>query len=167
AAFCTALARLVAEGQLDRGRVSLAITNDEEADAVNGTARLMEWAKAQGHRVDFAVVGEPSSRESVGDSIKIVRRGALTGRVIVEGIQGHVAYPERAANPLPVLAAIATALDAPLDTGSAHFPPSNLEIVSIDVGNPVSNVIPARGTLVFNVRFNDRWTGETLAEEIE
>ena len=167
AAFCGALARLAGEGRLEAGTVSLAITNDEEADAVNGTAKLMEWAAAQGHRFDFAIVGEPGSKETVGDSIKIGRRGSLTGRVTVEGVQGHVAYPERAANPMPVLAAIATALDAPLDDGSAHFQPSNLEVVSIDTGNPVSNVIPARGTLLFNVRFNDGWTGETLRAEIE
>ncbi|WP_127144411.1 succinyl-diaminopimelate desuccinylase [Pelagibacterium montanilacus] len=167
AAFCAALARLKAEGGLEAGTISLAITNDEEADAVNGTDKLMAWAHEKGHRFDFAIVGEPSSFESFGDSIKIGRRGSLSGRITVIGRQGHSAYPERAANPMPVLAAIATALDAPYDQGTAHFQPTNLEVTSIDTGNPASNVIPARGTLRFNVRFNDNWTGETLTSEIK
>lgn len=145
------------------GRISLAITNDEEADAVNGTARLIEWAVGAGQRFDFAIVGEPSSAASVGDSIKIGRRGSLNARVTVRGTQGHVAYPERANNPLPVLAALAGALHAAtLDEGSAHFPPSNLELTSIDVGNLTTNVIPAAGHVRFNIRYNDRWTPETL-----
>lgn len=149
----------------DHGIISLAITNDEEADAVNGTEKLMAWAQAQGHRFDFAVVGEPSSSAVVGDSIKIGRRGSFSGQITVTGTQGHVAYPDKANNPLPVLAAAVSVLSrARLDTGTAHFPPSNLEFTSIDVGNPVSNVIPAQGTARFNIRFNDLWTPESLTE---
>jgi len=161
AAFIAATAA-IPEGA---GTLMLAITNDEEADAVNGTDKLMAWAKSQGHSFDFAIVGEPSSVERLGDGIKIGRRGSLNGMVTVEGVQGHVAYPERATNPMPVLARIAVALkDEPIDDGSAHFPASNLEVTSLDTGNMVTNVIPARGTLRFNIRYNDHWTPETLAD---
>ncbi|HVY50583.1 MAG TPA: succinyl-diaminopimelate desuccinylase [Devosia sp.] len=142
--------------------ISLALTNDEEADGINGTSRIMEWAAAEGHRFDFALVGEPSATARVGDAIKIGRRGSLSGRIVVQGVQGHVAYPQKARNPLPVAANLVQALSGELDGGSAHFPASNLEFTSFDVGNPVTNVIPAIATLRFNVRFNDRWTPESL-----
>lgn len=149
------------------GTVSLAITNDEEADAVNGTEKIMAWAASRGYRFDFAIVGEPSATASVGDSIKIGRRGSLNGRITVTGVQGHVAYPDRARNPLPVAAALVSVLSGKLDAGSPHFPPSNLEFTSIDVGNPTTNVIPAAARLLFNVRYNDRWTPDTLVAVIE
>nr|WP_284392894.1 succinyl-diaminopimelate desuccinylase [Devosia yakushimensis] len=161
AAFIAAAAAIPA----DAGTILLAITNDEEADAINGTDKLVAWAKGQGHAFDFAIVGEPSSAALLGDSIKIGRRGSFSGLITVEGIQGHVAYPHKANNPLPTLARIVSALsDAPIDQGTEHFPASNLEVTTIDVGNPVSNVIPARGTLRFNIRYNDLWTPDTLAE---
>lgn len=160
AAFITAAATLPA----DVGTIQLAITNDEEADAINGTAKLMQWAVAQGHRFDFAIVGEPSSAALLGDSIKIGRRGSFSGHITVEGTQGHVAYPHKANNPMPALARIVTALDTSIDGGTEHFPASNLEVTSIDVGNLTSNVIPARGTIRFNIRYNDLWTPDTLAE---
>nr|WP_295890177.1 succinyl-diaminopimelate desuccinylase [uncultured Devosia sp.] len=158
-AFVAAAAAIPA----DAGTVMLAITNDEEADAINGTDKLMVWAEAQQHHFDFAIVGEPSSAATLGDSIKIGRRGSLSGTITVAGTQGHVAYPDRANNPLPVLARIVTALDTDIDAGTAHFPASNLEVTSIDVGNAISNVIPAAGTIRFNIRYNDLWTPETLA----
>jgi succinyl-diaminopimelate desuccinylase len=157
AAFVGALAAAPQDG-----RVSLAITNDEEADGINGTARILEWAAAQGHRFDFAIVGEPSATARVGDSIKIGRRGSFSGKITVTGVQGHVAYPQQAVNPLPVAAALVTALSGKLDDGSEYFPPSNLEFTSIDVGNTVTNVIPATAKLSFNVRYNDTWTPERL-----
>jgi len=160
AAFIAACAALPA----DAGTIQLAITNDEEADAVNGTEKLVRWMAENGHHFDFAIVGEPSSTEIVGDSIKIGRRGSFSGKVTVTGTQGHVAYPHKANNPLPVLAAVATALSSEkLDDGTEHFPASNLELTTIDVGNPVSNVIPMSGVLRFNVRYNDLWTPERLA----
>ena len=161
AAFVAALSRAPATG-----RVSLAITNDEEADAINGTEKLMAWAEAQGHRFDFAIVGEPSATARVGDSIKIGRRGSLNGQIRVTGVQGHVAYPDKAKNPLPVAAAVISALNGKLDDGTEHFPPSNLEFTSADVGNATTNVIPASVLLRFNVRYNDSWTPETLAAAI-
>lgn len=148
------------------GTISLAITNDEEADAVNGTEKLLAWAAAQGHKFDFAIVGEPSATTRVGDSIKIGRRGSFNGRISVTGVQGHVAYPDRARNPLPVVARIVEALSGKLDDGTEHFPPSNLEFTSIDVGNETTNVIPAQAVLRFNVRYNDRWTPEGLEATI-
>lgn len=144
------------------GTISLAITSDEEADAVNGTEKLLQWAAARGQRFDFAIVGEPSATAVLGDSIKIGRRGSLNGKLTVTGIQGHVAYPDKARNPLPVLAQAVLALTGKLDDGNAQFPPSNLEFTSLDVGNPTSNVIPASAEARFNVRFNDGWTPETL-----
>lgn len=166
AAFCGAMAELVHSGALENGTVSLAITNDEEADAVNGTKKILEWADAQGEKFDFAIVGEPSSFEIFGDSIKIGRRGSVSGRITVTGKQGHVAYPQRANNPMPVVAEIARALYVPLDEGTAHFQPTNLEVTSMDAGNPTANVIPEQASLRFNVRFNDNWTGDTLLAEI-
>ena len=161
AAFVAAVAAAPATG-----RVSIAITNDEEADGINGTARIMEWARAQGHVFDFAIVGEPSATATVGDSIKIGRRGSLNGRIVVEGVQGHVAYPHKALNPLPVAAHLVEVLSGTLDDGSEHFPASNLEFTSFDVGNTVTNVIPATATLRFNVRYNDKWTPESLEQSV-
>lgn len=166
AAFVAAAAAAIRAGEAETGRISLAITNDEEADAINGTEKLMAWATERGHRFDFAIVGEPSSTARVGDSIKIGRRGSLNGEITVTGVQGHVAYPDKAKNPLPLLAGIVSALSGPLDSGSAAFPPSNLEFTSIDVGNAVSNVIPGSAKARFNVRYNDRWTPETLATHL-
>lgn len=163
AAFVAAIARA---GDLG-GTISLAITNDEEAEAINGTDKLMAWAEAEGHRFDFAIVGEPSATARVGDSIKLGRRGSLNGRIRVTGTQGHVAYPERANNPLPAAATLLLALSGKLDDGSEHFPPSNLEFTTVDVGNPTSNVIPAAADLRFNVRYNDSWTPKTLVEAIQ
>lgn len=161
AAFVAAVSQAPANG-----RISLAITNDEEADGVNGTARILEWAAEQGHRFDFAIVGEPSATARVGDSIKIGRRGSLSGRLTVSGVQGHVAYPDKARNPLPLAARLVTALSGALDEASADFPASNLEFTSIDVGNSVTNVIPATATLAFNVRFNAGWTPKSLTVEL-
>ena len=163
AAFIAAVAR----AEMGSGTISLAITNDEEADSINGTEKLMAWADAQGHRFDFAIVGEPSATLRVGDSIKIGRRGSLNGRITVTGTQGHVAYPDKANNPLPVAAGLVTALSGKLDDGTEHFPPSNLEFTSMDVGNAATNVIPATATLRFNIRYNDRWTPESLTEAVE
>ena len=166
AAFVAAVAAAIAEGSADRGRISLAITNDEEADAINGSEKLLAWAAAEGHRFDFCIVGEPSATARVGDSIKIGRRGSLNGQIAVTGIQGHVAYPDKARNPLPVASALLLALSGKLDDGTAHFPPSNLEFTSIDVGNETTNVIPAKVAMRFNVRFNDGWTPESLHDAI-
>ena len=162
ACFITAVSRAVQSGAAERGTISLAITNDEEADSINGTEKLIAWALTQGQKFDFAIVGEPSATARVGDSIKVGRRGSLNGVITVTGQQGHVAYPEKARNPLPTVANIVSALSGPLDKGTAFFPASNLEFTSIDVGNKTTNVIPAQAVLRFNVRFNEGWTPESL-----
>lgn len=163
AAFCAAVAEAVADGSADNGTIALAITGDEEADSINGTDRVMEWAQENGHRFDFAVVGEPSSAARVGDRLKTGRRGSFNGRIVVRGVMGHSAYPEAAVNPLPVLARIATALtETPLDDGTKDFQPTRLVLSGIDTGNTAFNVIPDRAELKFNVRFSDFWTTESL-----
>ncbi|SFZ86402.1 succinyldiaminopimelate desuccinylase [Devosia enhydra] len=163
AAMVAAIARMAESGADEAGTLALLITNDEEADAINGTDKLLAWATERGHSFDFAVVGEPSATAEVGDVIRIGRRGSVSYRITVSGKQGHVAYPDKALNPLPALSRIGAALSGtPLDAGTAHFPPSSLQLTSIDVGNPTSNVIPAQGSLRFNIRFNDLWTPEAL-----
>ncbi len=166
AAFAAAAARhLAAEGgRPPRGSIALLITGDEEGPAVNGTRKVLDWMAARGERIDACLVGEPTCRETLGDTVKIGRRGTITGRLVVEGAQGHVAYPQRADNPIPrMVRALAALADARLDDGTEHFEPSNLEITTVDVGNPAANVIPAAARATFNIRFNDRHTGESLA----
>ncbi|KAA6406303.1 succinyl-diaminopimelate desuccinylase [Candidatus Tokpelaia sp.] len=169
ACFIAALARLTAEQQQpDSGAISLLLTGDEEGPAINGTVKLLHWAAQKGEDWSAALVGEPSSAEILGDMIKIGRRGSLSAILRVEGKQGHVAYPQRAGNPLPVLARLLTALtSAPLDQGTPHFQPSNLELTSIDTGNEAANMIPPAAAARFNIRFNDSWTIERLQAELE
>ncbi len=150
-------------GGMPRGTLSLLITGDEEGPSVNGTVKLLDWALQSGNRFDAALVGEPTSRARLGDTIKIGRRGGQSATVIVHGKQGHVAYPHLAENPIPALARILARLTTlKLDDGTANFQPSNLEVTTVDVGNAAFNVIPAEARLNFNVRFNDRWTPEAL-----
>ncbi|HKN28309.1 MAG TPA: succinyl-diaminopimelate desuccinylase [Roseiarcus sp.] len=165
AAAAAAALRFIARGAF-RGSISFLVTGDEEGPAINGTVKLIRWAFARGERFDHCIVGEPTSVEALGDTIKHGRRGSLTGRLVLNGRQGHVAYPHIADNPIRALASVLSALFAPLDEGDADFEPSNLEVVSVDVGNPAANVIPGEVGLVFNVRFNDLWTPETLKAEI-
>ena len=149
------------------GSLGFLITGDEEGPAVNGTTKLLAWAKARGERFDHCVLGEPTNPERLGDMIKIGRRGSLTGRLTVHGRQGHVAYPHLARNPIPGLLRLLDALTAePLDGGTAHFDASNLEVTTIDVGNPASNVIPAEARAAFNIRFNESWTPASLEAEL-
>jgi succinyl-diaminopimelate desuccinylase len=166
--LAAALDHVVAEGGKPKGSISFLITGDEEGPSVNGTEKLIAWAHQRGERFDHCIVGEPSNPEALGDMIKIGRRGSLSAIVTVEGRQGHVAYPQRAANPIPVLLAIVNRLTAePLDAGNAHFQPSNLEITSIDVGNGATNVIPQAATARFNIRFNDEHTLDSLKARID
>ena len=149
------------------GSVALLLTGDEEGPAVNGTVKLLDWALNRGERFEACVVGEPTNPDALGDMIKNGRRGSLTGELRVLGRQGHVAYPHRADNPIPhMLRLLGALLATPLDAGTAHFDPSNLEIVTVDTGNPATNVIPAEARARFNIRFNDTWTPQTLAAEV-
>lgn len=161
AAFVTAVARY---GKPQHGRISLLITQDEEGIAINGTRKMLDWLKERGESVDACIVGEPTNVETLGDTIKIGRRGSMYLDLTVHGKQGHVAYPERADNPITRLTHILYALKAePMDAGTPHFPPSNLEITSVDVANPTRNLIPARASALCNVRFNVTHTGEGIA----
>jgi succinyl-diaminopimelate desuccinylase len=159
---------LADNGGMPKGSLSFLITGDEEDVAVNGTVKLLQWAAARGEKFDHCVLGEPSNVEALGDCIKVGRRGSLSGTLYVDGIQGHVAYPHRASNPVPDISVLIVALSSePLDHGSAHFQPSNLEFTSVDVGNAASNVIPAQARAKFNIRFNDHHSHESLRTLIE
>jgi succinyl-diaminopimelate desuccinylase len=172
AAIAAALDHLAANGgnpQKDgRGSISFLITGDEESVAVNGTPKLLDWAAKHGETFDHCILGEPSNRNVLGDTIKIGRRGSLNGTLVVHGKQGHVAYPERADNPVTGLVALIAALKAePLDTGSKLFDPSNLEFTSIDIGNKTVNLIPHEARARFNIRFNDLHDQESLKVLLE
>ena len=162
ACFIAAAARFLAAHR-PAGSISLLITGDEEGPAINGTRKVLGWLKEQGETLDACLVGEPTNPTQLGEMVKIGRRGSLTGHLTVPGVQGHVAYPERADNPIPKLLAMLQALiGEPLDGGSEHFQPSELVITSVDVGNAAPNVIPAAARATFNVRFSDRYTARTL-----
>jgi succinyl-diaminopimelate desuccinylase len=162
-----ALDYLDANGGKPKGSISLLITGDEESVAVNGTVKLLQWAAARGEKFDHCLLGEPSNVEAIGDTIKAGRRGSLNGTLIVTGRQGHVAYPDRADNPVRGLVTLIAALQAPLDQGSEHFAPSNLEFTSVDVGNPTVNLIPGEARARFNIRYNDRHSQTALKALIE
>ena len=164
AAFIAATGRyLDGRGRDFAGSISLLITGDEEGDAVNGTRKVLDWLKERGESIDACLGGEPTSAQLLGDMIKIGRRGSMTGRVTVHGVQGHTAYPHLADNPAHRLVAMLyTLTTTELDRGSEHFQPSTLQVSTIDIGNPAANVIPAAARAVFNIRFNDCWTSEQL-----
>ena len=166
AAFLSAALRfLERRGEDFGGSISFLITGDEEGPAVNGTRKLLEWCAARGEAFDAAVVGEPTNPNALGDTIKIGRRGSLNGTLTIIGKQGHAAYPHLADNPIPGLVRLLDALlTEPLDHGTEHFQPTNLEVTSVDVGNTASNVIPAQATARFNIRFNDTWTANSLID---
>ena len=171
AAFVGAVSRYLSEngaGSGFNGSISLLITGDEEGPAINGTTKMLDWLAERGETLDACLVGEPTNPHRLGEMIKIGRRGSLSGRITVPGIQGHTAYPHLADNPLPRLVRmLANLAETPLDDGTDHFQPTNLQLTSIDVGNPATNVIPASGTASFNIRFNDRHTGPGLTRWIE
>jgi len=169
-ACCVAavLDHLGANGGKPKGSISFLITGDEESIAVNGTPKLLKWAAELGEKFDHCILGEPSNQEELGDTIKVGRRGSLNGQLIVNGTQGHVAYPQRADNPIRGLAALITALQGePLDAGSAQFSASHLEFTSVDVGNKTVNLIPGEARARFNIRFNDNHTLDSLKKLIE
>ena len=167
AAFVAAISKFLETNKNFKGSISLLITGDEEGDAKNGTEPVLEWMKENGHVPDMCLVGESSNITTLGEEIKIGRRGSFRCDALINGKQGHVAYPEAADNPMPKLAAVASALSAyTFDEGTEHFPPTNLEITNIEVGNKARNVIPANGVIELNVRFNTTWTDDTLAKKL-
>lgn len=164
AAFAAAACAFVRETPPD-GAVILAITGDEEGAATDGTVALLDWMEANGERMTHCLVGEPTCPTTMGEMIKIGRRGSMTAEVVARGVQGHAAYPHRARNPLPVLVALLDRLARhELDRGTDHFDPSTLALTTIDTGNPASNVIPAQARGVLNIRFNDLHTGAGLTD---
>ena len=153
--------------------ISFLITGDEEADAVNGTIKLLDWCDKHGEKFDVCLVGEPTNPKYLGEMMKVGRRGSITGWLTIYGAQGHVAYPHLADNPVPRMLRVLNALTThELDAGTPHFQPSNLEVTTVDAGNPATNVVPAKVTAAFNIRFNDlhqgvdleKWIRETCAE---
>ncbi|UXN02828.1 succinyl-diaminopimelate desuccinylase [Bartonella sp. HY406] len=170
ACFLAAFARFSNKQPVDKpfnNSVSLVITGDEEGPAINGTVKLLEWAKIKGETWDSALVGEPTNPNFLGEMIKNGRRGSLSGVVSINGQQGHVAYPHLANNPLPYLLQLAHSLIAtPLDQGTAQFQPSNLELTTIDTGNNATNIIPGKASFRFNIRYNDCWNVDSLQAEI-
>ncbi len=163
AAWVAAVSRTLAQEEVP-GSLSFLITGDEEGEAVDGTVKVVETLRAEGEIIDHCVVGEPTCTSILGDMIKVGRRGSINAYIEVQGEQGHVAYPHRAANPMPVLLRLLNALQTRhLDDGYERFQPSNLEITTVDVGNPTTNVIPAKATTRVNVRFNPAQSGPALA----
>jgi len=167
AAWTAAVSRVLAKGEVP-GSLSFLITGDEEGKAIHGTGPVVEALAAEGETIDHVVLGEPTSAARLGDQLKIGRRGSLNAWITVEGVQGHVAYPHQAANPIPVLIRLLAEIQAHvLDQGHPRFPASNLEVTTIDVGNPVTNVIPAKATARLNIRFNPLHDGDSLIAWLE
>jgi succinyl-diaminopimelate desuccinylase len=159
---------LAVNGGKPKGSISFLITGDEEGVAINGSPKLLKWAADRGEKFSHCVLGEPGNVSELGDTVKLGRRGSQNGVLIVTGKQGHVAYPHRADNPVRGLVKIMSALtDEPLDKGSKHFDPSNLEFTSIDIGNPTVNLIPGEARARFNIRFNDCHSFASLKALVE
>lgn len=168
AAFTAAAGHyLAAQDTPLNGSISLLITGDEEGPAINGTVKVLDWLAQRGEVIDACIVGEPTNPSELGDMIKIGRRGSLTGRLTVNGTQGHSAYPHLADNPLSrMLQMLAPLATETLDTGSAHFPATTVAVTSIDTGNEATNVIPAKAHAVFNIRFNDLHSAASLEADL-
>lgn len=169
AAFTEAVSRFLAKrGREFGGSISLLITGDEEGPAVNGTVKMLKKLAERGETIDACIVGEPTSSRRFGDMMKIGRRGSMTVDLVIRGIQGHVAYPERLDNPIHRLSAIIEALvREPIDQGSTHFQPTSLQITTVDVGNKATNIAPGVARARFNTRFNDLWTSQTLLAHLK
>ncbi|WP_422010520.1 succinyl-diaminopimelate desuccinylase [Reyranella sp.] len=169
AAFTDAASRFLSRRGRDfGGSISLLITGDEEGPAVNGTVKMLQRLADRGETIDACIVGEPTSSKRFGDMMKIGRRGSMTVDLVVRGVQGHVAYPERLDNAVHRLSAIIEALvREPIDKGSTHFQPTSLQFTTVDVGNPATNIAPGVAKARFNTRFNDLWTSKTLLAHLK
>ena len=167
ACFLGAVEAYLTDNKLE-GSISFLITGDEEGPSINGTDKLLKWAAEKGETWDACIVGEPSNPNAIGDVIKNGRRGSLSGRITVNGVQGHAAYPHLSDNPVNgMIDLLNVLLGTPFDEGTEMFQPTNLEVTSVDVGNTATNVIAAKATAGFNIRFNDLWTGDTVKQEIK
>lgn len=162
-----ALRHIARNGGTPKGSISLLITGDEEGPSVNGTIKVLDWLQRRGEKLDACIVGEPSNPNALGDEIKIGRRGSLNGDIVVHGLQGHAAYPQKADNPVPKLARMIDRLSTTeLDQGSASFEPSRLVVTVISVPNTATNVIPAEARAKFNIRYNDHWSRPRMEARI-
>lgn len=167
AAFVAGLADFLRTNPNPRGSISLLITGDEEGPSINGTAKVLEWMEANGQIPDMALVGEPTSKAVLGDTLKIGRRGSMTARIALHGTQGHSAYPQKADNPIHRLIRVLHRLTSePIDQGSQWFEPTTLQVTGFDVGNTAANVIPAVARAMVNIRFNDLHSSSALTERI-
>ena len=167
AAFISATKRFVEENPNFPGSIGFIITGDEEGCAINGTKKILGWMKEKGITFDDCIVGEPTNPNTLGEMIKIGRRGSVNGVISVEGVQGHVAYPHLADNPIPkLIKLIDNLINSSLDEGTDHFQPSNIEITSIDIGNKATNVIPRKASANFNIRYNDLFDSKKIEEEV-
>ena len=165
ACYVAAVHRFLASSPRALGSLSLLVTGDEEGPSINGTAKVLDWLAARDEKIDACLVGEPTNPHALGDEIKIGRRGSINGEIVVHGKQGHAAYPAKADNPIPALTRILNRLvSSPIDTGTAHFEASNLQVTILDVPNTATNVIPARARAVFNVRYNDLHSRATIQD---
>ncbi len=163
AAFVAAVSTFLNNSGKFNGSISLLITGDEEGDAVNGTKKVVDYLRNKKEKINFCLVGEPTNPNKLGEMIKIGRRGSITGKLIIKGIQGHVAYPHRANNPSTTIVKILSELkNIKFDRGTKNFQPSNLEITNINIGNNVDNVIPGTAEATFNVRFNNIHTSKNI-----
>ncbi len=167
AAFVTAVSTFLSKNKKFNGSISLLITGDEEGDAVNGTKKVVEYLKKRKERINFCLVGEPTNPNKLGEMIKIGRRGSLTGKLTILGVQGHVAYPQRANNPSTTLIKILDELkNIKFDKGTKTFQPSNLEVTKINVDNNSDNVIPKSAEATFNIRYNDKHSSDSLKKKL-
>ena len=167
ASFISATNRFVKEYPDFPGSIGFIITGDEEGCAINGTKKILTWMKSNNISFDDCIVGEPTNPNSLGEMIKIGRRGSVNGVITVKGVQGHVAYPHLADNPIPkMIKILENLINQKLDDGTEHFQPSNIEITSIDIGNTATNVIPKEASANFNIRYNDIFDREKIEEEV-
>ena len=163
AAFVAAVSTFLNNSGKFNGSISMLITGDEEGDAVNGTKKVVDYLRNKKEKINFCLVGEPTNPNRLGEMIKIGRRGSITGKLIIKGIQGHVAYPHRANNPSTTIVKILSELkNIKFDRGTKNFQPSNLEITNISIGNNVDNVIPGTAEATFNIRFNNIHTSKNI-----
>jgi len=167
AAFVSAVSTFLSKNKKFNGSISLLITGDEEGDAVNGTKKVVEYLKRKKEKINFCLVGEPTNPNRLGEMIKIGRRGSLTGKLTIFGIQGHVAYPHRANNPSTIIVKILNELkNIKFDKGTKDFQPTNLEVTKININNTADNVIPAKAEATFNIRFNNKHSSNSIKKRL-
>ena len=168
AAFVSAVSNFVGNKRKFNGSISLLITGDEEGAAINGTKKVVDYLRKKKEKIDFCLVGEPTNPNKLGEMIKIGRRGSMNGRLSIIGVQGHVAYPQRANNPSTALVQILKELkEIKFDNGTKDFQPTNLEITKIDIDNSADNVIPGSANAKFNIRFNNKHTSSSIKKKID